>query len=388
MSFDRTDVKEQTSGLGPTAGKFLGSIATPALITRTLIGNPLYTTPDAINEIKDDFLGQLDIADLVYKDFEDIPLTKLYTQFNNVKFILSGRQAGGRKIESNCDSGGMNIDTHNGRKQLNVEKYLHRIAIDQPKVIVALADEVNVNISKKRLTKAIERSTTWFQSLVTASTSAGVALSGPEAIFLFGVAQYDKSYTVQLPIWIKHMLSQGAKGIVIGNAHLGESKEERAESITAIKALVPAEVPTLIQGADTLAEILQSLSLGVDLISTNYPECLAKAGRALALRLPGDPVVAEDASDNNAADSRKHARTASEGEPSTKRPRIDYSNPHALPAAPSDLSDTGNSAKQSDNAGQSACANKRGPGKSAAKAVAPNEAEFPRAKCEMNLWDV
>lgn len=135
-------------------------------------------------------------------------------------------------------------------------------------------------------------------------------------------------------------------------------------------------------------QILQSLSLGVDLISTNYPECLAKAGRALALRLPGDPVITEDVTDNTAADSRKHARTASESEPSTKRPRIDYSNPHALPAAASDLSGTGDAAKQSDNAGQSACANKRGPGKSAAKAVAPNEAEFPRAKCEMNLWDV
>lgn len=73
---------------------------------------------------------------------------------------------------------------------------------------------MNVNISKKRLTKAIERSTSWFQSLVTASTSAGVALSGPDSTFLFGVAQYDKSYTVQLPIWIKHMLSQGAKGII------------------------------------------------------------------------------------------------------------------------------------------------------------------------------
>lgn len=42
---------------------------------------------------------------------------------------------------------------------------------------------------------------------------------------------------------------------MIGNAHLGESKEERAESITTIKALLPAEVPTLIQGADTLAEV-------------------------------------------------------------------------------------------------------------------------------------
>ena len=127
----------------------------------------------------------------------------------------------------------------------------------------------------------------------------------------------------------------------------------------------------------------------MDLISTNYPECLAKAGRALSLRLPGDPVISENAADNDAAgaDCRKHARSASESEPSTKRPRIDYSNPHAMPVAASDLTATDNAANKSDSAGQSACANKRGPGKSAAKAVAPSEIEFPRAKCEMNLWD-
>jgi hypothetical protein len=38
--------------------------------------------------------------------------------------------------------------------------------------------------------------------------------------------------------------------------------------------------------------------------------------------------------------------------------------------------------------GQSQCANKRGPGKNSAKAVAPSLAEFPIAQCEMNLWDV
>ena len=30
--------------------------------------------------------------------------------------------------------------------------------------------------------------------------------------FLFGVAHYDKSYPIQLPIILKHMLSQGARG--------------------------------------------------------------------------------------------------------------------------------------------------------------------------------
>lgn len=139
-----------------------------------------------------------------------------------------------------------------------------------------------------------------------------------------------------------------------------------------------------------ISQILQSLGLGVDLISTNYPECLAKAGRALALRLPGDPEVVDTApasvvavnteTEADAEDSKKR-ELAGESERSSKRPRIDYSNPHSLPQPAASLD-------AADVAGQSACANKRGPGKHAAKAVAPSEADFPMAKCEMNLWDV
>lgn len=129
----------------------------------------------------------------------------------------------------------------------------------------------------------------------------------------------------------------------------------------------------------------------MDLISTNYPECLAKAGRALALRLPGDATEAEDTAPTSVvaasaeteaeAEDSKKRELAGESERSTKRPRIDYSNPHSLPQPAASLD-------AADVAGQSACANKRGPGKHAAKAVAPSEADFPIAKCEMNLWDV
>ena len=122
-------------------GEFMNTIPTPAPILRTFIGNPLYTTPDAINEVKENYLGQLDVADLVYKDFKDIPLAKLYKNFENVQKIMSGRQSG-KKYDSNCDAGGMNIETNCGRKQLNVARYVERVVIDKPSVVVALADEV------------------------------------------------------------------------------------------------------------------------------------------------------------------------------------------------------------------------------------------------------
>ena len=120
--------------------------------------------------------------------------------------------------------------------------------------------------------------------------------------------------------------------------------------------------------------------MGVDLISTNYPECLAKAGRALALRLPGDAEIVDTTQSPEVEESKKR-ELSGDGERSTKRARIDYSNPHSMPQPAASLD-------AADVAGQSACANKRGPGKHAAKAVAPSEADFPIAKCEMNLWDV
>jgi hypothetical protein len=43
--------------------------------------------------------------------------------------------------------------------------------------------------------------------------------------------------------------------MVIGNAHLGESEALRTEAIAAVRAQLPAAVPTMIQGADTLHDV-------------------------------------------------------------------------------------------------------------------------------------
>lgn len=123
------------------------------------------------------------------------------------------------------------------------------------KHFLLLMFQINVTLGKKRLTKAIERTANWFQLLAQ-------GLKSPESQdtenrpFLFGVAQYDRTYPAQLPLLINHMTSSGAGGIVIGNSHLGESVEVRAESIRAIRSLLPSTIPTMIQGTDSLQEVL------------------------------------------------------------------------------------------------------------------------------------
>lgn len=135
------ELKSEKQELLPTVGKFLGEIETPAVVISSFLGNPLFTTPDAINEEKEPQLCQLDVADVVFKDFQNIELSKLYKPFDNVSHIMSGRVSG-KKYDSNCEASGLSIDTHNGRKQLTVQKYAERVMIDKPKVVIALADEV------------------------------------------------------------------------------------------------------------------------------------------------------------------------------------------------------------------------------------------------------
>ncbi|KAJ1423902.1 tRNA-guanine(15) transglycosylase-like protein [Ochromonadaceae sp. CCMP2298] len=311
-----------TTGTTLSTRRFLGCVDTPALLARTYTGNPLYTTPDAIDEIEAPFLAQLEIGDLLFRDFKDIPLNKLSKQHKHSRLVLSARPLG--KAAAGCDAGGMNVDTHSGRRQVDVQAYLRRIAIDRPRVVVAMADEVGC-AGRKRFHKAVERTQLWFHELVSKASKHGVEFtssadirtstthSAPSGggehgtenesteteaeeeeeeeegktapIVLFGVALYhaQPAQSTQMEVLIQHMLKSGAAGIVVGNLHMGECAAARAEAVRAVQAALPPGVPTMVQGADTLRQVVHALALGVDLIGSNYPESLSSRGIAIAL---------------------------------------------------------------------------------------------------------
>ncbi len=81
----------------------------------------------------------------------------------------------------------MSIETFGGRKKLTVEDYLSRIAIDHPRVVVAMADEVSWLSTRKRLAKAADRTLRWFQDLKAPNSVKGKDVRWDD-VFLFGVA--------------------------------------------------------------------------------------------------------------------------------------------------------------------------------------------------------
>ncbi len=139
MSFSHSKYTDQNEG-GACSGVFLNNIATPCVVVSTYIGNPSYTTPDVLDESQTTYLGQLEIADVCQKDFKSIPLGDLKRETKNCTLILSSRNM--VTPAASCDANGISIDTFGGRHHINVNGYVSRMALDKPKVIIAIADEV------------------------------------------------------------------------------------------------------------------------------------------------------------------------------------------------------------------------------------------------------
>ncbi len=114
------------------------------------------------------------------------------------------------------------------------------------------------------MTKSIERSSTWFKTLVASSTISELKTNESEKspkIFVFGVAIAIPELPDHVGKFSKDLLVSGANGVVVGSAHMGESEEQRVQIIKSIRSAVGSEVPLLIQGADSIRDVSRFIFL-------------------------------------------------------------------------------------------------------------------------------
>ena len=67
-------------------------------------------------------------------------------------------------------------------------------------------------------------------------------------------------------------------GIAIGGLSVGESKEEMGEMIRLTRSLVPPEVPLYLMGVGKPEDILEAVSLGIDMFDCVMPTRNARTG--------------------------------------------------------------------------------------------------------------
>jgi hypothetical protein len=200
-------------------------ITLPTIILPSYYGHLLYTPNDLEKDIlQEKTFIQLDIGDLIAKDFKETALTDLSTRNASSIPILSYYGSQGAPIT--CDSNSLSVDTLSGRKKVTMSSYLERILIDKPKIVVALADEIDItNAGTNRTKKGVNRTWSWFKELseslsekVNGSRNGkddGSSSNSSYKPLLFGVLVIDSHYAIQVDNMIDGYIKHGASGIFL-----------------------------------------------------------------------------------------------------------------------------------------------------------------------------
>lgn len=314
--------------------------SSPRVILPSYLGHLLYTTPDLHDFTRTDLLISLDISDVHLKDFGPASLDDLSVTPKNVQRVMTYRGVLGPPIA--CDATkGLSILTRGGRKNLTLDQYLDRAVIDRPNYLVALADEVGQAAGHNRRRKAIERTKVYLKGLLRRLRSDQDSPLNNTSIL--GVVLNDIAFPAHLAESVDQMLqTEELTGLVVGGLYMGESPTEREEIIRAVVNRVeaasatalatatsdPAAAPVgakkhlvMVQGVDSIADILQCVRVGVDWVYSCYPAVLTRKGHALDLDLSHISPTTLQASTNRKRLSEESS--VKDTEPESKRQKLE-----------------------------------------------------------------
>ncbi|XP_017881512.1 queuine tRNA-ribosyltransferase accessory subunit 2, partial [Ceratina calcarata] len=175
------------------------------------------------------------------------------------------------------------IWTRSGKCVLTPDEYMDVVEAFKPDMYVALCDgDTNKNSSKKRLSKAVQRSETFFEQCLIKHSSSK-ALKSSE---LLGVVEggYDKQCRT---LSINYLKDKPIIGYVIDGLHNNgpdvqdTSSEEIQEIIEHTVNLLPPEKLRVLMGCWNPLTVLDLVGLGIDIFDTSYPYVITENAEAL-----------------------------------------------------------------------------------------------------------
>lgn len=154
------------------------------------------------------------------------------------------------------------MDLPSGRRYLKVSEYAERIAIDTPSIALAMAVELPMTATNKRIGIAYKRSLEWFSEISSYTTRP----IDWENTLLFGVLPTltDSFEDAKLNEYTSSLLLLGAKGIVLGGLYQGEEETARNKAIRRTKRVLAAQhqnagdtciIPLMVQGVKTPQQV-------------------------------------------------------------------------------------------------------------------------------------
>ena len=138
-------------------------------------------------------------------------------------------------------------------------------------VAMALDDVPSFGSNIQRLEQSVERTFAWAQRCISSHHS--------KKQMLFGICQGGTSKKLRKKS-AEQISSLSFDGIALGGLSIGESKKKMHEMVSLSNSVIPEEKPRYLMGLGSPAELLEAISLGVDVFDSCFPTRTARHGLA------------------------------------------------------------------------------------------------------------
>jgi len=271
------------SGLFST--KTRGEISTPQWLMYTRLGPPVNLTPDLLeNMISLDpsvspLVFQVSLQELILNLDSIKKFNKGLHGFTSTKdAIFFSVRDPAEYVETTVSGGFKTIITRSGRKKVTPKDFVEILETLRPDFSECISVDVSFSTVTKRMRKSLDVSLSWLDECLKLGKEKGITDS------MFGVIQGGSDILLRTKS-AQETAKREVAGFVLGSFGLGETQEQRGPVIDVITNELPAEKVRLIIGVGSPEEVLQSVELGVDLFSTNYPSAMTEGGYALTFPL-------------------------------------------------------------------------------------------------------
>ena len=186
----------------------------------------------------------------------------------------------------------LNMSALGGKRKIDAAGWVKLQSSFKAEMYTAMSFDVQFHAGNKRLSKCVDATIAWLDELLPlhsenkksvypegASSCAGSMF----AVIQGGNNEFErrrcaKAITERIE---RYGPSQPIQGFVFGGFGLDELPEERTQALKLTTSLLPDQYPRLLPSVETPEDVLEAVSLGVDLFSNSYPGRIAELGHAL-----------------------------------------------------------------------------------------------------------
>ncbi|MFH1249077.1 MAG: tRNA guanosine(34) transglycosylase Tgt [archaeon] len=144
-------------------------------------------------------------------------------------------------------------------------------------IIMCLDSMPLLENSKKEIGEAVRKTTSWAKRCKEHHDKIQKNIPKEKRQILFGICQGGIHKDLREKS-AKEMLKVNFEGYSIGGLALGETHEQEIEAIKIQKEIIPQNKPVYLMGAGHPYEVLDAISLGIDMFDSRYPTQNARRG--------------------------------------------------------------------------------------------------------------